>query len=328
MGNPTYYIQGNNIVIFIDGKTHTISKESHVLDFVKTVEAIKTKDWDTVRTLLEPSKIITDYFGGKIRIADGEMFWNGKVLHNALSDRVLKLIKEGFPAESLIKFAENLMSNTSMNSVEQLYGFLERHYLPITDDGHFLAYKKVRKDFKDIYSGSIDNSVGKIVEMPRNQVSDNPNSLCSSGLHFCSIGYLSKFGLHDDPIVILKINPADVVSIPNDSNGEKGRCCKYEVVGILDDINKVEFAKAVSTKFTKTSPAVSTTDAPAAPAKKPVVGKWPQPATKVDLYNVYRKSDNALVLAGVTKQVADERVLKNKRQKKATLVVVKTASNT
>ena len=32
--------------------------------------------------------------------------------------------------------------------------------------------------------------------------------------------------------MILKINPADVVSVPTDYNNSKGRCCKYTVVGI------------------------------------------------------------------------------------------------
>jgi hypothetical protein len=37
--------------------------------------------------------------------------------------------------------------------------------------------------------------------------------------------------------MILKINPADVVSIPSDYNNTKGRTCRYEVVGehIVED---------------------------------------------------------------------------------------------
>ena len=52
---------------------------------------------------------------------------------------------------------------------------------------------------------------------------------CSYGLHFCSEGYLRHFG--GDRVVILKINPRDVVSIPTDYNNTKGRCCRYEVIG-------------------------------------------------------------------------------------------------
>ena len=108
---------------------------------------------------------------------------------------------------------------------------VEKNNLPITADGHFLAYKKVRGDFKDCHTGTMDNSVGKIVEMERNQVDDNANQTCSTGLHFCSQNYLNHFG--GERTMILKINPADVVSIPTDYDFSKGRACRYEVIGEL-----------------------------------------------------------------------------------------------
>jgi hypothetical protein len=94
-----------------------------------------------------------------------------------------------------------------------------------------LAYKKVRHNFFDVHSGSMDNSVGKVLEMERNKVDDDKDNTCSTGLHFCSQSYLNHFG--GDRIVIVKINPRDVVSIPSDYNDAKGRTCRYEVIGEL-----------------------------------------------------------------------------------------------
>jgi hypothetical protein len=125
------------------------------------------------------------------------------------------------------------MSNPSKRAVEELYGFLEKGNLPLTPDGYFLAYKKVRADFRDCHTGTMDNSVGQTVEMERNAVDDDQNRTCSTGLHFCSKEYLSHFGGHDSRTVILKINPRDVVSIPTDYNNAKGRACRYEVIGEL-----------------------------------------------------------------------------------------------
>jgi hypothetical protein len=90
----------------------------------------------------------------------------------------------------------------------------------------------------------MDNSIGKIVEMERNEVDDNKDQTCSTGLHFCSQDYLPHFGNgYDSRVVILKINPADVVSIPSDYNNAKGRACKYEVVGeIGNDGDKIDNA--------------------------------------------------------------------------------------
>jgi hypothetical protein len=77
----------------------------------------------------------------------------------------------------------------------------------------------------------MDNSPGRVVEMERNQVDDNKDQTCSTGLHFCGMSYLSHFS--GERTVIVKVNPADVVSIPSDYNGAKGRACRYEVVGEL-----------------------------------------------------------------------------------------------
>jgi hypothetical protein len=143
------------------------------------------------------------------------------------------MLEEGFSIEPMVLFMHNLLKNPSKRSVDELYGFLEKNNLPITPDGYFLAYKKVRNDFLDIHSGTMDNSPGTVVEMERYKVDDNKDQTCSTGLHFCGMSYLSHFGSGGDRTVIVKIDPADVVSIPSDYNGAKGRACRYEVIGEL-----------------------------------------------------------------------------------------------
>ena len=224
-----YLIQGSNIVVVIGNKSHTISK-THIT-FPKVLEAIKAGDWDTVRDIIEPKKVVLNYGQGNVAIQGEKMFWKGQEMHNALSRRMIQMLQDGFPIEPLVLFMENLMQNPSKRSVTELYGFLEKNNLPITPDGHFLAYKKVRENYFDVHSGTMDNSVGKIVEMERNQVDDDQNRTCSTGLHFCSQDYLAHFG--GERTVIVKINPRDVVSIPNDYNDSKGRACRYEVIGEL-----------------------------------------------------------------------------------------------
>ena len=155
------------------------------------------------------------------------------------------MYKDGFDITPLLAFYSNLILNPSKTAQEELYSFLEKSNLPITPDGHFLAYKKVRGDYKDCHTGTIDNSVGQKVFMSRNEVDDDRNNLCSTGLHFCSLDYLRHFG--GERIMILKINPLHVVSIPRDYNDSKGRCCFYEVIGELDPKTLPEkaFPKAV-----------------------------------------------------------------------------------
>lgn len=238
-----YILQGDNIVIVIDGDPHTINR-THVT-YTKLVDAIKSKDWDSVKELINPTKVVVNYSKGNLQIVDGEMFWKGQPFHNSLANRMISMLQEGFDVEPMVNFMHNLMRNPSKRAVDELYGFLEKNSLPITPDGCFLAYKRVKADYTDCHTGTMDNSVGRVVEMERNMVDDNRDNTCSTGLHFCSFDYLASF--HGDRTVIVKINPADVVSIPSDYNNAKGRTCCYEVIGEVnrDPNDKTEFNKPV-----------------------------------------------------------------------------------
>lgn len=227
-----YIIQGANVVVVIDNKPHTISK-THIT-YQKVIDAIKAEDWETVKDVIEPKQVVLDFGMGFVKVKGETLYWKDKEMHNAIAERMIQMLKDGFSVKPLVFFMENLMENPSYRSVQELYGFLEKNNLPITPDGHFLAYKKVRNDFLDIHSGTMDNSPGKVVEMARNEVDDNADNTCSNGLHFCSQEYLPHFGNGTgDRVVIVKINPRDVVSIPSDYNNAKGRACRYEVIAEL-----------------------------------------------------------------------------------------------
>jgi hypothetical protein len=222
-----FIIQGNNVTVVIGNKPHTISK-THIT-YQKVVDAIKAGDWDTVKDVIEPKKVVLSYGQGNVSVQGETLYWKGEVLNSGLAVRMIQMLQEGFAIEPMVNFMENLYKNPSKRAVTELYGFLEKNNLPITPDGHFLAYKKVRANYFDVHSGTMDNSIGNIVEMERNAVDDDKDRTCSTGLHFCAQSYLNHFG--GERVVIVKVNPADVVSIPSDYNDSKGRACRYEVVG-------------------------------------------------------------------------------------------------
>lgn len=251
-----FIVQGNNVTVVIGNKPHTISK-SHVT-YNKVIDAIKSGDWTKVQDLVEPKQVVLNYGKGHVSVKGETLYWKDKEMHNALSSRMINMLQEEFPVEPLVNFMENLMTNPSKRAVDELYGFLENNSLPITPDGHFLAYKKIRADYLDIHSGTMDNSVGKIVEMERNEVDDDKDRTCSAGLHFCSESYLPHFGrTSGDRVVIVKINPRDVVSIPSDYHNAKGRACRYEVIGEIDG-DKVDAAFTKSVQATTATSNVTT----------------------------------------------------------------------
>jgi hypothetical protein len=194
-------------------------------------------DWNDVKDLVDlPSAIVT-YTKGRIKVVDDELFFDEQPVHNALAGRILNLISDKMEAtaQPLINFMEKVHENPSMRAVEGLYEWLEKANLPITEDGDFIAWKIVREDYRDIYTGRFDNSIGSVVEVARNAVDEDPDRTCSSGLHFCSSGYLPHYGTSSGSrVVVVKIHPRDVVAFPRDYNTAKGRACRYEVIGEVD----------------------------------------------------------------------------------------------
>ena len=238
-----YLKQGSNLNMVIDNKSYVINNEH--LNYKEIIEAIKNDDSERVKSLVDVKESLNVFSEGNVTIEDETILWKGVPLQNFLCDKMLDMFREGFSITPLVLFLENLMQNPSNRSVTELYRFLERSNMPITPDGHFLAFKKVRDDYKDVHSGTFDNSVGQVVSMERNQVDDDKDRTCSNGLHFCSEDYLANFS--GERIMILKINPRDVVSIPSDYGDTKGRCCLYEVIGELENTEK----QTISTTFIK-----------------------------------------------------------------------------
>jgi hypothetical protein len=221
-------------VTFDNGESVTVYPSNP--RYAEIVKALNDRKFELVRVLASPKAAVQEKIAkvqrrgvGAVELRNGVVYYNDKPIHNTLTRRIVEMATEGFDIEPMCKFLANLQNNPSYRAVNELFAFLEKGNLPITEDGHFLAYKKVDDSYKDCHTHTIDNSVGQVVTMPRNQVNQNPNETCSQGLHFCSRSYLASFG--GSHTMILKINPADVVAIPTDYNDSKGRCCRYEVIG-------------------------------------------------------------------------------------------------
>ena len=241
---PHIFNGNGTISIMIDGKMKPVDTAHGNYDAIKN--AIIACQWDIIPNLINikeqvESAIQSSATAGKVTIENGEVFYNNKAIHNTLTERIIDMARQGFDIGYMVKFLENLMKNPSFRAVNELYGFLESGSIPITENGTFLAYKKIRNDWTDIHSGTFDNSIGAVCEMPRNMVDEDSSRTCSAGLHVCSYDYLAHFSRdNDDRVVICEINPADVVSIPADYNNTKMRVCKYTVIGEVEDYKESE----------------------------------------------------------------------------------------
>jgi hypothetical protein len=250
-----YIMSSDAITVMVRGSTVTVQADQPHFGAVR--DAIKNKDWDRLPDLLTPLKAIETFGQGRVAVVNGEVLLDGEVIHNAVTQRILALLGDGFTIDPLCRFLERVMANPSRTAVQELYLWLEGTRLPITEDGCFMAYKKVRDDYLDFHTGTVLNKpadlmtdadlqyISKpqngvtvsvvngvtVVSMPRNRVDDRRENLCSQGLHFCSLSYLPSYNGGRGRILLVKIDPADVVSIPSDYDNAKGRTSCYEILG-------------------------------------------------------------------------------------------------
>lgn len=203
----------------------------------EAINGTKPTTPEQLKSELKDGFEITEAESGEYKIA-----FEGEVLPQVLQDKLISLYEQGYSLERFNKFWSNLSENPSQASVEQLYNFLEYKELPITEDGYFLAYKGLKSDYYSISGntetkvlkgvvnsrGEILNKVGETIEVLRRHVDDNPDNHCSTGIHTGSLEYATSFA--QGKVVVIKIHPKDVVSVPTDCQAQKLRCCKYEVI--------------------------------------------------------------------------------------------------
>lgn len=259
MSNIPFTISDRTCTVYVEGKPYTVDRSTQT--FKKLVDALSNKNLAQMpRFQVETIKQILDGYGaellaiqeankGKVEVTRRNVLFNGEPVAPTLERRILDISAVGLPIDGWIAFVENLYQNPAEYAREELYDWLETADLPITEDGCFLAYKRVNDNFTDMHTGTFSNAPGTVVVMPTGRPGVDPirDNTCSTGLHFCSKEYLPNFGSYGpSKVVLVKVNPADVVSIPSDYDYTKGRTWRYEVVAEVPDYENIEWAPMVA----------------------------------------------------------------------------------
>lgn len=187
---------------------------------------------------------------------------NGEPFEGPLADTLTKMATEGTEddgayLQALAKFLEKANSNPSVENSNVLYKWIMNEGLTITPDGDFIGYKGVRNyeienpngyEFPEgvpvrsstwdgggtvngvDFPNYVPNFVGGLVQMPRDKVDSNGNVECSVGLHVGTYKYASSSLMGCSQIMLVKVNPANVVAVSKDYQFQKIRCCEYLVV--------------------------------------------------------------------------------------------------
>lgn len=233
--------------IFLDGDEPLTIASSHP-DYARIVQELLSGDPDEelIKTLSAPAQAVSEALirlSRRFTYRNGAIFFDGDTLDNALTEHIVKIIEQGADREqdykNFVAFAEKLYNNPSKKSRKHLFAFIQNHGISIAEDGDFVAFKGVSSNGKSTRSGygivdgvefkndHLQNNIGSIIEIPRSMVDDDRSVACSVGLHVGSYGYASSFAAK---LLRVKVNPADVVSVPSDHQDAKIRVSRYEVI--------------------------------------------------------------------------------------------------
>lgn len=236
----SFTMTDSHITVLARGRPYVLARNSPQATLV--LEAVRTQlSEDELLRRLNLQECVNTYTCGRIQLTeDGGGTYthdNGtkEALHPVLAKRLLDCMKTRTPAAILLKFVDRLMKNPSPRAREQLYPFLAYGNMPITPEGTLLAYKAIRHDWTDKHTGKFSNRIGNVLVMNRKHVDDDPSRGCSYGFHVGTLEYVRNFarcyGEPDgDRIIIVEVDPADVVSVPLDCENQKIRTCRYKVI--------------------------------------------------------------------------------------------------
>jgi len=227
-----------------DGEQHVVPN-THV-NYTRIKNAVQNDDIAAAVNLFNLTTTVSTQTNGLVTIKGDTVLYKGLPVTNSISDMIVRMIREGLDFQPLANFLAKILENPSYSSREQLHGFIEKYLFSITPDGDFLAYRVCRNDWTDKHTGTMDNSVGSVVTMPREDVEDDPNKTCAAGLHVCGRSYVKSFKYGDDRLTLVSVNPKDVVAIPTDYNSAKMRVCRFKVIGEIGENFKEEETPAVA----------------------------------------------------------------------------------
>lgn len=243
MINPLIWMRtGNKLTVILpNGQPKTTVEGNGNYEAVLT--AIRERNWEVIPDLLDPKAAIYNFSDGIFEVIDNIVHVEGKPVPEGLSKKIIGFAKEGLPYKPLLNFWKKLNNNPSFHIKNSLFEFLEINEYPITEDGDIIAYKGIKEDWTDCHTGKILNTIGKTISMPRNEVNDNPEQACSQGLHVGNYTFSLDYGLNGHMIMV-SVNPENVVSMPNAYEFTKMRVCEYTVISEVKQEKKGNLYRA------------------------------------------------------------------------------------
>lgn len=229
----------NTIQLFFKDEKINVQKDQSPELFERVLKLLRDGNIEEIkRSFFEIKAELERYTKGKFHVGDGgNMYLKGdsEPIPAIIAKKLKEMRDQELDFMPLVRFWKKLKENPDPGVKEQLYAFMQHNHIPITPLGDVICEKGVKETKNgtliDMHSGTIDNSIGMVVEVPRDSVDKDPNKTCSTGLHVGAPDYVRNHW-NSDVIVEVEVHPRDYVAIPKDYNETKARVCRYKVIGI------------------------------------------------------------------------------------------------
>lgn len=224
-----YVDMGKEINFFYKGQMHTV-KAARSTNIEKVRKALQVGNFDEAIALIKDNSMDT----GNLKVKGDKITVKGTdvALGPTYAEAFLYARSMGEVNEALFEgFFVNVAKNPDPRARDGLANFMAHGRLPLTDRGTFLTYRRVTSVFKDPHTGTMDNMIGNVVKMRREDCDSDPRSDCSRGLHVCHHDYSDVGGPYT---LVVEVRPQDVVAVPGRYGAKKMRTCQFRVLCTLD----------------------------------------------------------------------------------------------
>ena len=222
-----FVLQRNFLSVVVNGEQYPVSSSQPTFKALKN--ALEKQQWGRIPKLLDVTQQIAQKSHGKVKVTKEGVFYKGNKVENSLTAKILELLEHGKKVDSMLRFMDNLYQQPDVNTVNRVYDWINSGRYTITSDGCICGYKVVRSNYTDKHTGKVDNHLGARPLMARSAVDPSEYVECSVGFHVCVREYIGSFYSDGDHIMLVKVNPADIVASPRNFGHRKFRCWTYEV---------------------------------------------------------------------------------------------------
>lgn len=235
MSHTASVVTKNGVTVMVNGQTYHAGRNHQ--NFKAILAALKAEQWDRLPALCDLRESVKTWmnkvFSGDFQLVGDRLRYKGYTFGERVTQKALDMIDAGNNSKPLLKFLSRVIENPREAAREELLLFCEANGFMISSEGMIVAYKKVRDDYMDKHSGTVRYRIGDVPEMDRLAVDDDRHNTCSSGLHFAALDYATQFG--GGRMMVVEVDPADVVAIPSDYANQKGRAWRLKVIAEITD---------------------------------------------------------------------------------------------